>query len=83
MNLLQARASALSFFTLSRSPMPRTVLPPSRRRTASEVKSLSLETKQKHSAVPAYSASMASMIILMSDEFLPRALLAWYTGCME
>jgi hypothetical protein len=53
------------------SPMPMTVSPPSRRRVASRVKSLSDDTRQKPSKLPVYSKSMASMMRAESVEFLP------------
>ena len=55
-----------------RRPSPYTVIPDSRSRVASRVKSLSLETITKPSTLPAYSRSIASMISAESVEFLPR-----------
>ena len=51
--------------------MPMTFMPASRRRMASRVKSLSLETMQNPSVFPSYKISMASMIMAESVEFLP------------
>ena len=53
------------------SPMPMTVMPPSRRREARRVKSLSDETRQNPSTLPEYRMSMASMIMAESVAFLP------------
>ena len=54
-----------------RSPKPYTVIPDSRSRAASRVKSLSLETMQKPSNRPEYSRSIASMTMAASVAFLP------------
>ena len=49
LNLLQAAMKALGVFF---SPIPMTYIPDSRSRTASRVKSLSLDTRQKPSTFP-------------------------------
>ncbi len=60
-----------------RRPIPYTVIPDSRSRVASRVKSLSLETMTNPSRLPSYSKSIASMISAESVEFLPRV----YANC--
>ena len=69
MNRSQADTNAVGVL---RRPSPYTVIPDSRNRVASRVKSLSLETMTKPSRFPAYSRSIASMISAESVEFLPR-----------
>ena len=53
------------------SPIPITMRPLSRRRLASFVKSLSLDTRQNPSSSLVYSMSIASMIIAESVAFFP------------
>ncbi|MNQ65437.1 hypothetical protein D3C85_798910 [compost metagenome] len=67
-NLSQAPINASGVL---RSPSPYTFLPASRSRVARRVKSLSLETIQNPSTLPAYNRSMASMMNAESVEFFP------------
>ncbi|MNN98781.1 hypothetical protein D3C81_2182530 [compost metagenome] len=69
MNFEQALTNASGVFF---SPKPYTFTPSVSRRITSGVKSASLETIAKPSRLRAYSMSIASITIAMSDAFLPR-----------
>jgi hypothetical protein len=68
MNLSQACTNGSGVLC---SPNPYTVSPSSRRRWASLVKSLSLDTRHMPSKRPVYIRSIASMISALSVAFLP------------
>ena len=68
LKLSQADTRAFGVFL---SPIPKTVMPDSRSRMTSFVKSLSEVTMQKPSTFPEYKMSIASMISAESDAFFP------------